>query len=220
MKKKTQKGLLVGAIVLLSVTVVGVTAGLINAKTGAIDRAFTEEKASNGHYNVKLVDIVSAKSTTEEDFTQNIKVEDEASPFAEIQVDVKTYADSDHPAVIAVDTSVECSYIEEVKLTFSLKENVDYYIGSVAMTGFDFTNADETESLGLSVEVGNKDYDGYLFSDVKIFMNKNTYSDDIVVTIKNPLAGEKKIVEGKFELGEITFNYLDTVAYTAPSISE
>lgn len=219
MKKKTQKALIVG-LVGISLVALGTTAALVNAKTGAIDRVFTEGKETNGNYSLNLIDIVEAKSTTDASFKQEIKVEDVNSPFAEIVVEYTTYADNDHPAAVVVEENVTCSYVEEVKLTFTLKENVDYYVGSLGLLDFDFTNPDETEDLEYSVKVGNHDYDGYLFSDEKLFVNKNTYSDDIVVTIKNPLAKEKKTVEGKFTLGFISFNYLDSESYTAPSISE
>ena len=216
MKKKTQKALIVG-LVGISLVCLGTTAALFNAKTGAIDRVFTEETETSGSYSVEVFNLVEATSTKDATFKSVAKIEDVGSPFKEAKIEFKSYGDEDHPATVVVGETNTCSYIEEMKITLTLADNVDFYIGSVSVYGFAYTNTDESCELETSVKVGNHGFELYDNHSIDIFMNKNVYSGDVVITIKNPVSNEKKLVPGTFTIGEIAFNYLDDIAFEIPS---
>ena len=216
MKKKTQKALIVG-LVGISLVALGTTAALVNAKTGAIDRVFTEETETSGSYSLEVFNLVEATSTKDATFKSVAKIDDVGSPFKEAKIEYKSFGDEDHLATVVVGETSTCSYVEEMKITLTLADNVDFYIGSVVINGFAYTNADESCELETSVKVGNQYYDLYDNHSQDIYMNKNVYSGEVVITIKNPVANEKKLVPGTFTIGEIVFNYLDELAFSLPT---
>ena len=217
-KKNKKLGLKIGIAVLAFVSV-SLTLGLINAETGMFTKMFAEEHDTNGRFEISLPTTLVSKDATK-DFTQEVEVSDENSPFEKYEVNVKVYNDEDTTARLNVAEGVAtASYVEEVEIVLTLADDVEYYMGTFAFDGFGFADSDAEEELEISVKVGKTTYDCVSYSETIMFLNDVPVSDDVVITINNPYASEEKIEAHEFTIGTILINNLDATAY-APETEE
>ena len=219
MKKKTLIGLLIG------VTVVAAAASVIavEAETNIISSWFEEEHISNGNVVVDLSSLVAEKTTEKETLKQEITINDETSPFEKIELNYQLYGSEKKPASITKMTdsnALVLDYVSEVEIKFELKEDVEFYVSSLAFLGgyLDEEGQLLTEDhLDIEVKIGSKKLKEYTSSTTTLFVEDNAYSNDIVMTIKNVLAEEGE--PATFTIGALTFNHLDRDAWV-PAVDE
>ena len=211
MNKKLALKVGIGVLAFVSVSL---TLGLINAETGFINKMVGQDHDSNGNYSVALGTTLVSKDSTK-DYTQEVELVGENSPFEKMELSVKVYGEDETSRLNVTEDVVTASYVEEIEMTFTLAEDVEYYIGTIGLMNFGFVDTDDEEELDIKVKVGRTTYECISYSETIMFLNEVTISDDVVITITNPYADDEKVEAHEFTLGTIIFNALDQTSYTS-----
>lgn len=218
-KKRNNKKIL-SAVLITLVAVGGLSAiaMISNAETGWINDLARNDEKTSGLYSYSLVSGITATTSDEAEFDQEIEISDTNSPFEKLEVKYTSYADEDNEASVSVGTSVTCEYVEEVTLTFTLAEDVEYNIGTIALNGFGLADTDDEEALDIEVRVDGARFTCVDYSENMLFLSEiNPECGEVEIVIKNPHAKDKKVEAHAFTLGTIVFNPLDVSSYAPES---
>lgn len=215
--KKNKKVVKAVCITLLAVAGLSAVAMISNQETGWANDLFKQDVKTSGLYHFETNTLISDMTSDKSTFKQEVELSGENTPFEKVTIDYKTYGGEDDVASVKVNEDVvEFSYIEEVTLTYTLAEDVEYNIGLIGLSFADFVDSEDEAKLDIEVRV-----DGYRFtcidySDVLLYLSEiNPKCGDVEITIKNPYAKEKEVEAHTFALGSIEFNLLDVNQYEA-----
>lgn len=219
MKKNKKNKKVLKAVLITLVAVGGLSAVTLisNNETGWLDNLVRNDEKTGGSFNYALVSGITAVSESDETFKQEIEFTDESNPFEKLLVEYKSYADEDNEASVTIaDGLVSCEYIEEVKLTFTLGEDVDYNIGTIALYKFGFADTEDEEELDIEVRVDGVRFTAVDYSENQLYLaDINPECGEVEILIRNPHAKDDKVEANAFTMGAIYFNTLDTTAYSA-----